>query len=64
MGIEGCSPMSDQSVHRLSDRWHPSATLFSFASSDGDPDDDWVVRSEITKASLKSLHFIATTGAR
>ena len=60
--------MSDHYVHRLSDRWHPGATLCSFASSlansDGDPDDDWVDRFEIAKASLRSLHFTAPTGAR
>jgi hypothetical protein len=63
MGIEGCSPMSDQYVHRLSDRWHPSATLFSFASSDGDSNDDGVGRFEIAKASRSPLQFTATTGA-
>jgi len=56
--------MSDQYIHRLSDRWHPGATLFSFTSSAGDPDDDWVGRFEIAKASLRSLRFAATNGAR
>ncbi len=56
--------MSDQYVHRLSDRWHPGATLFSFANPAGDPDDDWVGRFEIAKASLRSLHLTATIGAR
>jgi hypothetical protein len=63
--------MIDQYVHRLSYHWHLSATLFSFASSDSDPNDDWVdrfenwvSRFEITKASLRSLHFTATSGAR
>ena len=56
--------MSDQYVHRLSDRRYPGAILFSFANSAGDPDDDWVDRFEIAKASLRSLHFTAPTGAR
>jgi hypothetical protein len=63
--------MIDQHDHRLSYRWHLSATLFSLASSDNDPDDDrvdrfenWMGRSEIAKASRRSLHFTATTGAR
>jgi len=55
--------MSDQYVHRLSDRRHPGATLFSFANPAGDPNRDWVGRFEIAKASLRSPHFTATTGA-
>jgi hypothetical protein len=56
----GRNPMSDQYVHRLSDRRHPGATLFSLANPDG----DWAGRFEIAKASLRSPHFTATTGAR
>ena len=55
--------MSDQCVHRLSDRRHPGATLFSFANPAGDPDHDWVGRFEIAKASLGSLHLTAIIGA-
>ena len=60
----GRNPMSDQYVHRLSDRRHPGATLFSFANPAGDPDDDWVGRFEIAKASLSPLHLTATIGVR
>jgi hypothetical protein len=64
IGVEGCSPTSDQAVHRLSERRHPGATPFSFAGSDGDPGDDWVGRFEIAKASLSPLHLTATIGVR
>ena len=56
--------MSDQYVHRLSDRRHPGATLSSFANPAGDLNRDWVGRFEIAKASLRSPHLTATTGAR
>jgi hypothetical protein len=47
----------------LSDRLQPGATIFSFASSDADPDDDGVGRFEIAKVSRSPLQFTATTGA-
>jgi hypothetical protein len=56
--------MSDQYVHRLSDRRHPGATLFSLANPAGGPDDDWAGRFEIAKASLSPLHLTATIGVR
>jgi hypothetical protein len=62
--VRGFLLMLAQYVQRFSDRWYPGATLFSFASSNGDPDDHWLGRFEFTKASLRFLHFSATTGAR
>jgi hypothetical protein len=54
--------MLDQYVHRLSDRSHPGATLFSLANSGDDPGSDWVDRFEIAKPSLSPPHFASTIG--
>jgi hypothetical protein len=56
--------MSDQHVHRLSDRRHPGAALLSSADPAGDRSHDGVGRFEIAKASLRSPHLTATIGAR
>jgi len=61
----GVAPLfSSQYVHRLSDRWRLGAALFSISGSVLDPDNDWVGRYEITKASFITFSLVPSVAYR